>query len=79
MAHTENDMAKATIKNPMTDLIRRTIKTDGRSLYRLAIDTNLPYQTIHRFARGKREDLVMGTAWRLCDALGLELRPKRKG
>ena len=68
-------MAKATIKNPMTALIRRTIKADGRSLYRLAIDAKLPYQTLHRFASGQREDLVMGTAWRLCKVLGLELRP----
>ena len=68
-------MAKATIKNPMTDLIRRTIRADKRTMYRLAKDSGLPYQTVHRFARGQREDLVMGTAWRLCAALGLELRP----
>lgn len=72
-------MAKTTIKNPMTTLIRRTIKADGRTMYRLAKDSGLPYQTLHRFASGQREDLVMGTAWRLCKVLGLELRPMKGG
>ena len=65
--------------NPMTAMIRRTMKADERTLYRLAKDSGLPYQTVHRFARGQREDLVRGTAWRLCKTLGLELRPKARG
>ncbi len=65
--------------NPMTAMIRRTMKADERTLYRLAKDSGLPYQTVHRFARGQREDLMMGTAWRLCETLGLELRPKARG
>lgn len=65
--------------NPMTATIRRSIRKDKRTLYRLAKDSGLPYQTVHRFATGKREDLMMSTASKLCVALGLELRSKRKG
>jgi len=62
-------------------VIQRAIEQDPRSLYRLAKDAKLDYATVHRFARGERTDLVLHTAERLCDALGLRLvadRPKRK-
>ena len=62
--------------NKMTATIRKAIRQDPRTLYRLSIDAGLPYQTVHRFANGQREDLVMKTAWRLCEALHLELRRK---
>ena len=64
-------------KNKLATAIRNAIERDPRSLYRLAKDCDLPYSTIHRFATGEREDLILGTAWRICESLGLELRPKR--
>lgn len=61
----------------MIDAIRTAIRTDGRTLYRIAKDAKLPYATVHRFARSERTDLVLTTAARLCKTLGLELT-KRK-
>ena len=63
-------------------VIRAAIRRDPRSLYRLAIDADLPYGTVHRFARKERTELGLRTASALCDALGLSLQPvksKRKG
>ena len=65
--------------NELAKVIRKAIQQDERSLYRIAIDAGLPYSTVHRFSVGEREDLILGTAWKICKALGLELRPKRKG
>lgn len=64
----------------MTETIRAAISKDKRSLYRLAKDCELPYATIHRFATRERTAINLVTAERMCEALGLELRPvRRKG
>jgi DNA-binding Xre family transcriptional regulator len=63
----------------LAKVIQRAIKRDGRSLYRLAIDAGLPYATVHRFANGEREGITLHTASRLCEPLGLELKPGRDG
>jgi hypothetical protein len=60
------------------DVIRKAIRTDGRTLYRIAKDAKLPYATVHRFAREERTDLGLRTAAKLCKALDLVLQ-KREG
>ena len=67
-------MSKA--KN-MPDVIRAAIRKDGRSLYRLEIDTGVAAAVLSRFMRAKR-DLNLRTADRLCRALRLELRQVRR-
>ncbi len=64
----------------MITVIRKSIDRDPRSLYAIAQAAKLPYATVHRFARAERTEINLVTAARLCQALGLELRPKtRKG
>lgn len=56
-------------------IIRSAIERDGRSLYAIAMAADVPYQGLHPFARGHRNDIALSTADRLCKVLGLELRP----
>ena len=71
----------------MQDLIavlQRAIERDGRTLYRLAKDCGLRYSVVHRFATGERVGISLVTTAKLCQTLGLDLRPvtrrtKRKG
>ena len=59
--------------------IRRAIKADGRTLYRLALDTGVDVAVLQRFMRGQR-GVTLATAEKLCRAVRLELRPvTRKG
>lgn len=64
--------------NNLAKTIRDAIERDERRLYAIAKAAGVTYQTLHPFARGRREDITIGTADRLCKVLGLELRPIRK-
>lgn len=59
-------------------ILRRAIERDGRSLYAIAKDVGLRYSILHRFATGERTAINIVTAEKLCDTLGLELRPARR-
>lgn len=59
----------------LPDVIRDAIRNDGRTLYRLALDSNVNSAVLGRLMSGKR-DVNLRTADRLCRALGLELRPR---
>lgn len=63
--------------NELAVAIRTAIERDGRSLYAIAKAAELPYQSVHPFARGHRTDITLATADRLCKVLGLTLRPVR--
>ena len=62
--------------------LRQTIEDSGLSLYRIAKDSGVAYQVLHRFARGER-DLTLETASKLTDYFGMRLtcsrRPKKGG
>ncbi len=65
----------------MQDLItvlRNAIERDPRTLYRLAKDAELRYSVVHRFATEERTAVGLVTAAKLCDVLGLELRPAKR-
>jgi len=62
----------------LIDKLRREIRADKRTLYRIAKDAKLPYATVHRFVRGERTDLVLTTAEKLCRALDLVLTKKSR-
>lgn len=62
-------MAKQT---SFMELIRRTIKADGRSLYRLAKDSGVNVAILQRVMAGERS-MVLDTAERVCRAIGLDL------
>lgn len=60
----------------LPEIIRDAIQRDGRTIYRLAIDSGVNQGVLGRFVRGER-DMNLRTADRVCRALGLTL--KRKG
>ena len=65
----------------LQDQFRSAIEGSGLSLYRIAKDSGIAYQVLHRFARGER-DLTLETASRLADYFGMRLtnpRRSRKG
>ena len=68
-------------RKTMTDILRQAAAADGRSIFGLARDADIPYPVMYRFlkgdAKGHRWGLTLTTADKLAEALGLELRPKR--
>ncbi|HPF40815.1 MAG TPA: helix-turn-helix transcriptional regulator [Phycisphaerae bacterium] len=64
-----------TLKTSLLDAIER----DGRTLNALAIDAGVSYSILYRFVTGERRTITLDVAERLCVALGLKLKPDRKG
>jgi hypothetical protein len=62
----------------VVDQLKRAIAQDDRSFNRLGRDAGIDPGQISRFVRGKR-DLTLSAAGRVCRALGLELKPTKKG
>lgn len=66
----------------MTDVLREAATADGRSIFALARDASIPYPVMYRFlkgdADGKLWGLTLTTADKLAEALGLELRRKKR-
>ena len=61
----------------LQDQLRQAVENSGLTLYRIAKDSGVVYQVLHRFARGER-DLTLETATKLADYFGMRLtRPKR--
>ena len=66
----------------MAEVLREAFHADGRSIYRLARDADVPYPVLYWFVKGdkqgRKHSLNITTADKLAEALGLELRPKKK-
>lgn len=61
----------------LQDQLRQAVEDSGLTLYRIAKDSGIAYQVLHRFARGER-DLTLKTASRLANFFSMRLsRPKR--
>lgn len=58
-------------------LLRQALKNDGRTVYRISVDSGVPPASIYRFISGERS-LKLKQAGMLANAVGLELRPKEK-
>ena len=69
---------KSTPKNGMGDLIRETFRKSGLSVNQLALQSKVPYATVHGVVAGTR-DPALSTVDKLCRVLGLELRAVRRG
>jgi transcriptional regulator with XRE-family HTH domain len=54
--------------------LRQAIRDSGKTLYRVAKDSGVPYATLHRFMHGKTE-VSMASLDKLCAYLGLTLTP----
>lgn len=64
-------MAKRLTK-PVSDVLRAALSADGRSLNEIGRACGVAAAVLSRFARGDR-DITVGTADRICRALGLAL------
>ncbi len=66
----------------MTEILREAAEADGRSIFALARDAGIPYPVMYRFlkgdAKGHKWGLTLTTADKLAEALGLEIRPKKR-
>ena len=64
----------------VTDQLRAAIEaeTKRRTLYQVAKGSGVNWAVLSRFLTGERPTLRSDTVDRLCDSLGLELRPKRR-
>ena len=58
--------------------LRAAIKATDATFYRIAKDAGIDWGTLQRFTDGTRPNIRIDTVDKLCDFLGLELRPKEK-
>lgn len=61
----------------LTTTIRRAVRRDPRSMYRVACDAKVHYAALHRFMSGERPNIRIDTAEKLCRTLRLELKVRR--
>ncbi len=64
--------------NELARLIRKRFRASGWSIRQLSQRADVYYSAAHGFVNGTR-DATCATASKLCEALGLELRPVRGG
>ncbi len=64
----------------LADQLRAAIVEDGRSLYRIAKEAEVPYSVLHRFATGLRDNVTLDVASKIAEVLEMRLTaPKRRG
>ena len=61
----------------ISDELRSAIEARTTTLYRIAKDAEVDWGTVQRFLDGTRPNIRIDTVDRLCEQLGLELRPKK--
>ncbi len=64
-------------KKTVTEQLRNTIEKSGLTHYRIGKMSGVPHTVLDRFISGERRCLRSDTVDRLCEALGLELKPKK--
>ncbi len=62
----------------ISDQLCKAIEARKETYYRIAKDSDVDWGTLQRFVDGRRPNIRIDTIEKLCDYLGLELRPKRK-
>jgi hypothetical protein len=62
----------------VSNQLRVAIKQGGVTLYRIAKDADVDWGMLRYFLNGTRPNIRIDTVDKLCECLGLELRPKRK-
>jgi DNA-binding phage protein len=62
----------------VSDQLREAIRRDGRTLYRLALDSGVNHTILERFMRAER-CMTLDTAGKVCKVLGLRLQQVKKG
>ena len=63
----------------ISDQLRKAIEAQEATYYQIAKDADVPWATLVRFVNGERPNIRMDSIDKICESLGLELRPiKRK-
>jgi hypothetical protein len=62
----------------VSEALRQAIVNGGETHYRIGKETGVRPHVIDRFVSREREHLNTVTVDRLCEYLGLELRPRKK-
>jgi DNA-binding Xre family transcriptional regulator len=62
----------------ISDQLRAAIEAEEVTFYRIAKDAGVDWGTLQRFVDGTRPNIRIDTVDKLCESLGLELRPKAK-
>ncbi len=66
----------------MTEILREAFEKDGRSIFQMARDANIPYPVLYRFIKGdkdgRKQSLNLITVEKLAEQLGFELRKVAK-
>ncbi len=62
----------------ISDELRAAVAAEDATYYRIAKDAKVDWGTLQRFVDGRRPNIRIDTADKLCEHLGLELRPKPK-
>jgi plasmid maintenance system antidote protein VapI len=63
-------------KKLISEVLRASIKGDGRTVTQIASDAGVPQPVLSRFVRGER-GITLKIADRVAVVLGLELKPRR--
>lgn len=64
-----------TVRLTLEKSIKRALSESGKSVNSIAKESGVSQPVLQRFISGKRS-LTLDTAERLCDFLGLELKPR---
>jgi DNA-binding Xre family transcriptional regulator len=62
----------------VSEQLRKAIVDSGETHYRIGKQTGIDTRVLDRFVSGERPTLRSDTVDKLCEYLGLELRPKKK-
>jgi DNA-binding Xre family transcriptional regulator len=62
----------------ISNQLRAAIQAKKATLYRISKDTEVDWGTLQRFLDGSRPNIRIDTVDKLCEYLGLELRPVKK-
>lgn len=62
----------------ISEQLKAAIEARDTTLYRIAKDAGVDWGTLQRFLDGTRPSITVATVDKLCDHLGLELRPKKQ-
>ncbi len=62
----------------ISDQLRQAIGDADETYYAIAKGADVNWSAIQRFANNERPNIRIDTVDRLCDYLGLELRPKKQ-
>lgn len=61
----------------MLEKIKNLIKADNRTLYRLSKDSGLEYSLLHNLINNNKKGIRLDTAFKLADALGVDVNAFR--